>query len=123
MAPSQLVAWVRRWVTRVTNELGVHPMLYSSPNFWTTNMGNSSWFADHGYRLWLAHWNVSSPTVPANDWQGDGWTFWQYDDCGRVPGIVGCVDLDFSASADLTSVIIPSPDTVAPVASFLNAFM
>jgi len=41
-------------------------------------MGNTTWFADHGYRLWLANWNVSSPTVPANGWQGRDWTFWQW---------------------------------------------
>ena len=47
---------------------GVKPMIYSSPNFWQTNMGNTPWFADHGYPLWIAHWGVSAPIVPAGNW-------------------------------------------------------
>src|SRR5207344_1971635 len=101
MAPAQLVAWVKVWVIRVTNKLGIKPMLYTSPNFWSINMGNSTWFADHGYRLWLAHWNVSSPTVPANDWQGYGWTFWQWTHKPGLPGVTGDLDRDRSAGASL----------------------
>jgi lysozyme len=94
LAPPDLVVWVKAWVTRVTNRLGVKPMLYASPNFWTVNMGNSTWFADHGYRLWLAHWNVSSPTVPANGWQGRGWTFWQWTHKPGMPGVTTDLDRD-----------------------------
>ena len=103
MVPSQLVAWVRRWVTRVNNELGVHPMIYSSPYFWTTNMGDSTWFADHGYPLWIAHWNVPSPTVPASDWQGEGWTFWQWTHKPGLPGISTDLDRDRFGGTDLTT--------------------
>jgi GH25 family lysozyme M1 (1,4-beta-N-acetylmuramidase) len=94
LAPPDLVVWVKAWVTRVTNHLGVKPMVYASPNFWTVNMGNSTWFADHGYRLWLAHWNVSSPTVPANGWQGRGWTFWQWTHKPGLPGVTTDLDRD-----------------------------
>jgi lysozyme len=94
LAPPHLVVWVKAWVTRVTNRLGVKPMLYASPNFWTVNMGNSTWFADHGYRLWLAHWNVSSPTVPANGWQGRGWKFWQWTHKPGLPGVTTDLDRD-----------------------------
>jgi GH25 family lysozyme M1 (1,4-beta-N-acetylmuramidase) len=118
LTPTQLTTWILGWLDEVTARTGVRPMVYTSPNGWKDRTGDSTAVADAGYTfLWIAHWNVATPTVPANDWQGNGWTFWQYDDCGHVPGIVGCVDLDFSASADLTPVIIPSPDTVAPVAS------
>jgi len=54
--------------------------------------------------------------LPANDWSGHGWTFWQYTDCGTVPGIQGCVDLDWYASMDFAPVRIPSPDLVPPSA-------
>jgi len=94
LAPPDLVVWVRTWVTRVTNRLGVKPMLYASPNFWAVNMGNTTWFADHGYRLWLAHWNVSSPTVPANGWQGRDWTFWQWTHKPGLPGVTTDLDRD-----------------------------
>jgi GH25 family lysozyme M1 (1,4-beta-N-acetylmuramidase) len=94
LAPPDLVVWVKAWVTRVTNRLGVKPMLYASPNFWTVNMGNTTWFADHGYRLWLAHWDVSSPTAPANGWQGRGWTFWQWTHKPGLPGVTTDLDRD-----------------------------
>ena len=70
-------------------------MIYTSPSFWETYMGDTRWFADNGYPLlWVAHWGVSSPRVPAQSWGGRNWTFWQYTNCGSVPGISGCVDLD-----------------------------
>jgi GH25 family lysozyme M1 (1,4-beta-N-acetylmuramidase) len=35
---------------------------------------------------------TSSPGVP-NAWAG--WTFWQYNDNGQLPGIAGNVDVDY----------------------------
>jgi lysozyme len=103
LAPAALVVWVKAWVTRVTNILGVRPMLYASPHFWTVNMGDSTWFADNGYRLWLAHWNVPSPTVPANDWQGRGWTFWQWTHKPGMPGVTTDLDRDRFAGTNLVT--------------------
>src|SRR5450756_493362 len=81
-------------------------MIYTNPSFWQTYMGDTTMFADQGYTLlWIAHWFVSSPTAPANNWGGHGWTFWQYDDCGTVAGISsGCVDLDRYNGTDFTPV-------------------
>ena len=46
--------------------------------------------------LWVAHWDVAAPTVPA-PWTT--WTFWQYSKQGTVSGITGSVDRDrFSGS-------------------------
>ena len=91
----QLIAWVQAWVGRVYDRLGVRAMIYASPSFWQTYMSNTRWFADNGYSvLWIAHWGVSSPSVPASNWGGKSWTFWQYTSNGSVPGISGAVDLD-----------------------------
>jgi lysozyme len=90
-----LTAWVRTWVQRVDERLGIKPMIYVSPYFWRTNMADTTWFADNGYRvLWIAHWGVASPNPPGDDWAGASWTFWQYTSDGRVPGISGRVDLN-----------------------------
>ncbi len=90
-----LQAWVTAWLGEVTKKVGIRPMIYTSPAFWQKYMGDSRALADAGYKtLWIAHWGVASPTVPASNWGGRGWTFWQYSDCGTVPGISGCVDLD-----------------------------
>jgi lysozyme len=90
----KLRKWVKAWLARVEARLGVKPIIYTSPSFWRDKMGNSRWFADNGYALWIAHWHVATPRVPATNWGGRGWTIWQYDDCGSVAGIDGCVDLD-----------------------------
>jgi len=105
LSPSALQAWVGAWLAEVYARLGVRPMIYTSPSFWKTSMGDTTMFADQGYAvLWVAHWFVPGPTVPAANWGGRGWTFWQYDDCGSVPGIAGCVDLDRYNGLDLTAV-------------------
>jgi lysozyme len=58
-------------------------------------MGNTTWFADNGYPLWIAHYTPNAqPTVPASNWGGHGWTFWQYTNLGTVAGIDGNVDQD-----------------------------
>jgi GH25 family lysozyme M1 (1,4-beta-N-acetylmuramidase) len=91
---SQLTDWVRTWLGRVFSRTGVRAMIYSSPHFWRTYLGDTTWFADHGYPLWIAHWGVPSPMVPARDWAGHGWTFWQWTSTGRVSGIGPNVDRD-----------------------------
>ncbi len=104
---SKLTAWAFAWLQEVTARLGVKPMIYSGPNFWRTNMGDTSAFADAGYEvLWIAHWGVDAPAVPGNDWGGNGWTFWQWTDCGNVRGISGCVDLDWFNGTELGPVTI-----------------
>ena len=103
LTTTPLQNWVAAWLTEVTARTGVKPMIYTSPAFWQKYMGDSSALADAGYKtLWVAHWNVTTPWVPANNWGGHGWTFWQYSNCGTVPGISGCVDLDRYNGADLT---------------------
>jgi len=98
-----LQAWVTTWLGEVTSRTGVRPMIYTSPAFWKKYMGDSRALADAGYKvLWIAHWGVTAPTVPASNWGGRGWTFWQYSNCGTVPGISGCVDLDRYNGTDLT---------------------
>jgi GH25 family lysozyme M1 (1,4-beta-N-acetylmuramidase) len=103
LSVADLQDWVRRWLSAVRSALGVRPMIYTSPSFWHDSMGDTEWFANHGFPLWIAHWDVKVPTVPANDWGGHGWTFWQWNDCWTVSGITGCVDGDRFLGTDLTT--------------------
>jgi GH25 family lysozyme M1 (1,4-beta-N-acetylmuramidase) len=113
-----LTQWILDWLGEVTARTGVMPMVYTSPIGWSNRTGDTTAIADAGYTvLWVAHWNVDAPTVPGNDWEGHGWTFWQYGDCGHVAGVGGCVDSDWFNGLDLQPATIPSPDTTAPVAS------
>ena len=107
--------WVRGWVRRVRALTGVKPMIYTSPNFWATSMGGTSWFADHGYPLWIAHWGVSAPSVPAGNWGGHGWTFWQWTSTGHVAGIDGNVDRDRFNGTSLARGKIASLEVTPPL--------
>lgn len=108
LTPLQLEEWARAYLERIHEQTGVRGAIYTSPNFWQNAVGNSTWFATNGYRvLWIAHWTtLPAPTVPASDWAGFGWTFWQYTSNGSVPGIVGRVDLNRFAGTDPASVSI-----------------
>ena len=102
LSVAALQSWVLTWLNEVYARTGVRPMIYTSPNFWMNAMGNTSALANAGYKtLWIAHWGVTSPTIPANNWGGHGWTFWQYTSSGTVSGISGRVDLDRFNGADL----------------------
>jgi GH25 family lysozyme M1 (1,4-beta-N-acetylmuramidase) len=93
LRPGLLIAWAKAFVKKTRALAGAKPMIYTSPTFWRTSMANTKWFANHGYKaLWIAHWQVRRPNVPADNWAGHGWTFWQFTSCGRVRGIAGCVD-------------------------------
>ncbi len=103
LSVSALQQWVRDWLDEVYRQTGRRATIYTSPSFWSSSMGNSQAIALAGYTtLWIANWGVSSPTVPANNWAGFGWSFWQYSSTGSVSGISGNVDLDRAKSTDLT---------------------
>jgi GH25 family lysozyme M1 (1,4-beta-N-acetylmuramidase) len=109
LSSSALQTWVKAFVQRIYDRTGVRAIIYVSPSFWSTKMGNSTWFAQNGYDvLWIAHWTTaSSPSVPAENWGGKGWTFWQYTSDGSVPGISGRVDLDRYKGTDFSRVLTP----------------
>ncbi|HEX6131146.1 MAG TPA: GH25 family lysozyme [Actinomycetota bacterium] len=114
LSVAALTDWVRAWVRRVHARLGVRPMLYASPYFWRTNLGDTTWFAERGYPLWIAHWNVPAPDVPAAGWAGHGWTYWQWTSTGTVAGVPEVVDRDRFAGADLMRGVIASLTVTPP---------
>lgn len=103
LGTAALQTWVKTWLRRVYVRLGVKPTIYTTPAFWQSYMGNTRWFADNGYHVvWVAHWDARTPATPAGNWSGRAWTFWQYSNCGNVPGVSGCVDLDRFGGTDLS---------------------
>lgn len=107
MPASVLLDWARVWLNRVTARTGVRPMVYGSQYLFQTMLANSTWFADHGFPLWFAWPRTPLPkSMPANDWQGQGWTFWQYSWTGRIKGIHGDVDRDKFARTNLQTALI-----------------
>ena len=91
--PSLIRRWIRVWSRRVRDRLGVEPIIYTNVSSWAAT-GNTTEFAAAGQPLWIANWGVRSPMVPASNWDGRGWTVWQYTSDGAVDGIEGRVDRD-----------------------------
>ncbi len=108
LSPAELQAWVQAYLGRIYERTGAHGMIYASPTFWQNAMGDTTWFATNGYGMvWVAHWTSGpAPIVPAANWGGLGWTFWQYTSSGSVPGIGPRVDLDRFNGLDLTPLLL-----------------
>ncbi len=103
-SPAQVWAWVQDFVAEIEAWTGLPPMIYTSPYFWTHQVGNPK--DNLGCPLWIANWGVSWPTVP-RAWPD--WNFWQYDANSRVPGVAGPVDADTfnGAQSDLVNFTYP----------------
>lgn len=101
---AKVLSGIATWVSVVAPAIGRKPIIYTSPGFWD-GLGAP---ADTTATLWVAHWGVSSPTLP-NSWTD--WAFWQYSDTGSVSGISGAVDLDefHGASSDLAQFLAHGP--------------
>jgi lysozyme len=110
LRPAALTSWTSSWLQEAERRLQVPPVIYASPNFWRVAMANTTEFGDVGHGLWVARWTRALvPPVPGLNWAGLGWTFWQWTNCGRIPGIRGCVDLDRFNGVDLSPVLVGDP--------------
>jgi GH25 family lysozyme M1 (1,4-beta-N-acetylmuramidase) len=119
LSTARLLAWTLAWLGQIYASTGVQPFLYTSPNFWKANLGNSTAAATAGTELWIAHWtSASQPLVPAQDWNGSGWTFWQWTNCVSVPGIKkSCSDADRLNGTQPASLAIQPYPTGLPMLS------
>jgi GH25 family lysozyme M1 (1,4-beta-N-acetylmuramidase) len=108
LSKARLVTWTLAWLGQVYARTGVNPFVYTSPNFWKANLANSTAPAAAGTELWVAHWtSATNPLVPAQNWDGGGWTFWQWTNCASIPGITKhCSDADRMNGANLSAVAI-----------------
>jgi lysozyme len=93
LGESALRRWVRIWLDRVRHKLGERPIIYTNSSSWQAT-GNTTKFARAGHPLWIANFGVARPSVPAANWNGQGWSIWQYTSSGHVKGIKGKVDKD-----------------------------
>lgn len=113
LGSSDLVAWAKTFLQRVSARTGRTPVLYSYPYFWRHAMGDSHAFTS--YPLWIADYSGRSTPGPLpGGWQS--WTFWQRTSSGRQPGIAGEVDLnDFHGdTAALQQLATPPGKQPAP---------
>ena len=85
----QMHQWTKSFNDTVKQRTGKDPIIYANPSFWKQCMGSTDTFKDHD--LWLAAYEVDSPTVPKGF---QDWDFWQYTDKGKVAGISGNTDIN-----------------------------
>jgi GH25 family lysozyme M1 (1,4-beta-N-acetylmuramidase) len=90
---STIVSELQVIINDVKDAIGAAPAIYTSPVWWNDYVGSSNFTSDP---LWVADWcgSCGSPSLPANNWGGNGYQVWQYSDSGSVPGISTSVDLD-----------------------------
>jgi GH25 family lysozyme M1 (1,4-beta-N-acetylmuramidase) len=88
---TDMITWIKQFLSEAKLKTGVTPVVYSNPNWWQACTGGSTAFS--GYPLWIADYGVSAPAIPAG-WSG--YTFWQSSGSATLNGISGAgqADLD-----------------------------
>lgn len=122
LSPNDLVAWSLAWLREVEALTGRRPVVYTGYFFWKDQLASTSALA--GYRLWLPSYTTGpTPTYVPSAW--GTWTFWQHSSTGRVPGIIGNVDMNrfCCAASNLAAMAGPSSGVAVgnPFGSFDGA--
>jgi lysozyme len=78
--PADWAGELARFLDLLEAEIGVRPMVYSSPNFWDRHLG-PDFAADF---LWLAEYGVEVPRLPAGRQE---WHLWQYAEDREIDGV------------------------------------
>ena len=75
------------WLNHVEIKTGRRPIIYTSYHIYTTIFKSNF----DGYKFWIANYNKNPKGL-----DDENILHWQYSDKGKVPGISGDVDLNFS---------------------------
>ena len=92
-----IVKWINRWtkeVQRLTGLPNKRMVIYTGSWWWGPKTGNSTKFAKKGYRLWASGYGAQ-PAI-----RGWKWSWWQYTDRAKVPGINGGTDANVWKSSN-----------------------
>ncbi len=84
-----MIGWIAGFVDQARASTGKWPVIYTAAIWWRECTGATNRFRRDP--LWLAAFGGTRPAVPST-WRR--WTFWQYDNAGRLPGIA-TTDLDY----------------------------
>ncbi|MEC0125362.1 GH25 family lysozyme [Paenibacillus pabuli] len=87
ISKTQINIVAKAFLTELERLTGVKPIIYTGNSFASNFDSGLS-----GYDLWIARY--SNTKVPDDQPAWKTWTIWQYSDAGKVPGIVGNVDLN-----------------------------
>lgn len=78
------------FLSAIGDRFGFAPWHYSNPNILANILGRPDWA--RLFPLWLAGYSSAPSIASPAGWPA--WSLWQYSKRGRVPGIVGDVDLN-----------------------------
>ncbi|MEZ4393440.1 MAG: GH25 family lysozyme [Polyangiales bacterium] len=120
-SPADYAARIAELVSRVTQSTGRAPMIYTGAYYWRLRVRSDAFKS-----LPLGHPQYAPVRCPSIAPPWSEWTFWQYSNTGRVPGVRGDVDLDrfngdLAALERLAGGPAPTPDAGAPDAISLDA--
>lgn len=84
--PKIKMPMVHEWCMRMLDIFETPLVIYTGVYYWKRLARNENlqWILDYDIKLWIAHWQVSRPTVPP-PWED--WYVWQTDSDGKVGGI------------------------------------
>jgi lysozyme len=91
----EAVQWCRKFLDLVFDKTKVRPLLYT--NEYRVKSLDWSAVVKGNYGLWVAKYGLNTGYVPLFSPDTGAWPFlaiWQYTSRGRVPGILGNVDLN-----------------------------
>jgi lysozyme len=95
-----LVSRLQTFLNALEKHYGIKPIIYTDTGFWNANMDDKF----GGYPLWLADYDVQSPTLPR------GWKtyhLWQWKGDAKVPGVEKTADLTrFNSKNDLSLLLL-----------------
>jgi lysozyme len=115
LKPAALADWIGTWLDVVKRHLGVKAIVYTYPDFWHTQVGNSTRFSDHP--LWLASYGPNDGKQHSAQTVG-GWAkinVHQFTSTGRCDGVTGNCDLNaLNGSLDELLIKPPQHDGAAP---------
>lgn len=86
IAPEIMVQEAKIWLSRVEEQLGIKPIIYTNQHFF------EKYLAGHfdTYPLWIARYSDEKPALS----NGRQWDIWQFSNEGCVEGICKKVDLN-----------------------------
>lgn len=83
-------------VEYVEKNWGCKPIIYTSPKFWNTFIGDQPELK--GVNLWVADWR--GDTIPELPCGFDDWYIWQQSSSKKIDGVSGPVDWNVAKSLD-----------------------
>ncbi len=112
MARPRRAALALEWLQRVEQAVARKPIVYLRCGFVRDVLGDARSLAQ--YPIWIAHYTPAPEPLMPEVWER--WTFWQFTDAGRLPGIASKLDVNrFQGSlAELRTLAALSPEAPIP---------